>query len=209
MSYRKVDGAWVVLDPNGVSQLYVLFGEDPAEYTRLTSEEGHIVMHAYSDGMIDYCAFDEDGKRWSSRAGVVNRNYPDIEVIDIVETIRGSKVGRINAITKDFAEDILKQFNLPFQFVLGEDSETDKRYDLQQIHTEDFDAGFVTTDAEGKNVAVLAAHWSPYGSAERFTVMVEGSDEVTYCGYKELPKLYKGFTWEEYLKATKQYRHHL
>lgn len=208
MKYRKVDGAWVVLDPNGVSQLYILFGEEPAEPYDLKPEDKHIVMHSCSDGMVYYCAFDPDGKRWASRSGVVNRTYPDVEVIDIVEVCRGTRMGRTGAITKSFAEEILKQFDLPFQFVLGEDSTSDKRYDLQQIHTEDFDAGIVTTNSKGEEVVVLDVHWSAYGSAEQFSIMTKGNDSITYAGYKELPSLYKGLTWDEYLKATEQYRFH-
>ncbi|MCM1230066.1 MAG: hypothetical protein NC489_08035 [Ruminococcus flavefaciens] len=195
--YRKVEKAWVLLNPNNGSSLHVLFDEDWTQ--PLVDFEDRLVCLPQSNGMVFYGAYDSAGKRWSSRAGVINRMYPQYQIIDIVEVDRDHNgMGRSTAVTKEFAKQILKDFNLPFHFVVTEDNEHDLRWDLEQDDREQWINKSVKTLHNGK-VKVRQCTWSPYGSSECI-IVEDANGKLINLTYAAIPKMYRGTTWQDYQK---------
>lgn len=201
-----VSKAWVLLDQNNISRMHILFNEDPDEnLPEGVRPQVGMFVHEFPNHVVMYGNIDETGKYWSSRAGVVNRDF-GMEIIDVTVVSRKYRgMGRSTAVTKAFAEEILKEFNLPFHFVLTEDSPSDKKWALVQNDTSELVGKTVTAYNTWKGttekVKIIETHLSEY-DVEKFTVRTK--EGTRYYSFNELRNQYKGIFWDAYQEELKQ-----
>lgn len=201
MGYRKVKKAWVVLDANGNSVLYIAFDEPPAHTVPRSGEGDGPYVFVDVDGMV-YYGINEGSQWWSSRAGVINRQF-DLEVIDAVESMIPDNfpkmtIDRVCAITKGFVNVILQQFDLPFHYELVEDSETDRRYALVQNDRRSYIGHSVETTPYG--LVVITDSVIQSGSPTEIFIVKDSNGQTHKFSYAELPDLYRGITLGRYNK---------
>lgn len=131
MEFKKVKYASVTLDVNSYSVLNVIFDDStPVNYYSMAFSEDEVAtmdngsFYVMNDGVAD-AAHIYNGQVGLTYAYVLNqqRAMGDPKFIDIITYChdRSGYVGRtIKQITAEFAEAILKQFNLPFHLEYDE-----------------------------------------------------------------------------------------
>lgn len=140
MEFRPVKNAWVVVDANGEFEFRVQFA-DNRTYD-LSDRKGdpnkrdtYCIDHG--DGLVSIGIVDPETMQWwSSRASVINKLY-DTKVVQISEVRTDGPYAYgyvlfVQYITLEFAEQILKQFDLPFHYIKVEDTATDYMLALRQ-----------------------------------------------------------------------------
>lgn len=198
--YQKVKDAWMVLSENGNNQLFILFEEFPKSPSTPGPTPGESSTYCVvdSNGVGWYGAYDETGKWWSSSASSINRTY-QVELVDVTfiehDTLLGACL-RTGAITKPFAEFILKEFNLDFHLEQV-DTHWDNLLNWVFVQSGDLVGTTVGTREYGK-CEVLEAYVE--GGIGRQSFKVRTSNGlIRYLGFRDIAA-YKGMTFMEYRK---------
>lgn len=209
--YQKVAHAWVVLDVNLISRLYVMFEEHPIEadhnggFTRMDSTKPF--CEVFPNGIVKRAScstinpVDYYKTRYCTEAG---DRIDAVAVYEIVPAVPPHTRWYNNAtneilITKDFAEQILKEFNLPFRCVKGNDYIHDDGMTLVQdnadalvgtmIPTIDYGHAYVLEHMLGDVNGVMNNEW--------FKVRI-ANGEIRYLKYDRLLGVYKGLIMSQF-----------
>lgn len=206
--YRKVKKAWVVLDANKLNHMYVQFDE-PYELLPIPKDaRGQLYVHVGENGMVQYGSIDETGKWWSSRAGVVNKQPNAVHCVDITEVQWDGEFGVLYtaAITLGFADQILRDFQLPFHYERFDDMTDITYFLLTNDETWPTPGTEVQTEQYG-TVTIMNHTMMRFGQGcEMFNVRLwEGNKKVTRTlSYEKLPDLYPGFIWQQFQDDLKK-----
>lgn len=190
--YVETKAAWVVLGSNEENDFRVVFENIPLVHT--PKFEGKAMTYVTVDkGMAYYGMYDSNGKRWSSRAGVINVKH-NVDIVDIGAVVNGHLFAW--AITREYAEYLLEKYKLPFHYELCPYTPNERMWTLVQNDTDAF-VDRVLTDSKGLDCKVQR-HFIYHG-IQYFDVEYadERQDRLTF---KDLMSGYKGLTHEEYRK---------
>lgn len=205
--FRPVKNAWMILMDNGCSTLYVQFEEPyqgpvPEFYPEINRvPEVPTPFHLENDGVVEYGMFDghEAGKMyWTKPAvGIFNADS-DVSIVNIVEVVKNDRhkafpalYGR--AITSDFADAILEQFNLPFG--LNFEIRTDPKSCTGAFIQKSIDTSKVVTHAKEGQMTITRAIVDPCTGEAIITAITKDKEHNTVKGgFNEFPELYEGIT---------------
>ena len=198
--YRKVKKAWVVLDANAVNALFVQFDE-PHQYDPIPRVRDTIYAKAYENGMVQYGCIDQDGKWWSSRAGVINASPDAVQCVDITEVKWRHNGPSLfsGAITLEFAEHLLKEYNLPFHYTQIADG-NDLTYYLY-VNKEMMPELYKEIQTDRGPARVLRYDTMQFTHSTEVCVVEinnDGFPTTRYLTFNHLGDAYPGYTWEQF-----------
>ncbi|MCM1230064.1 MAG: hypothetical protein NC489_08025 [Ruminococcus flavefaciens] len=205
--YKKVIYASVVLDSNGYSELYVVFDQTPGYYNSAFTDDELATMDNGSyftmdNGLANSCSV-YNGRAGLTYAYVLNDQSADNQFIDVHTYCRDTdgRIGQsVKQITVGFAEQILKDFNLPFRVVriMGKSSWT-----LIPAHLDELVG--LTTVINGEEIRITGFD-DPEITECWNTLMIHGTrqdGQNRYFRLNDMPGLYGGYikrdqNFEEY-----------
>lgn len=203
-NFRTVEKAWPVLQDSGATMLYVQF-ESPYKVHERPHTQGKPEMYCdYYDGVAEYGVYDARGAWESSRPSIINATI-GAKLVPIVEVVRNPShplfpCMYMRAITKEFAEVILEEYAPDFElFEVKMPNEHGYvfRQKLPTIPT----GTRVIHPKEGDVVVDRAIELNPSSMFPVTVIQVHTADserKESVCTFNELPKLYKGFTTNEF-----------
>lgn len=205
--FRSVKNAWMILMDNGCSTLYVQFEEPyqgpvPEFYPDITRvPEIPTPFYVEADGIVEYGMFDghEAGKMyWTKPAIGVFNAASDIAAVNIVEVVQSDRHKAFPAlyglaITSDFADAILEQFDLPFG--LNFEIKTDPKTCTGAFIQKSIDTTQIVTHAKEGQMVISRAIVDPCTGEAIITATTKDKERNPVTGgFNEFPELYKGMT---------------
>lgn len=193
----NVEKAWVVLDETGVSRLVILMNERPSTISGFADCGDKPYCEVFDGKYTKRMAFDAD--RWHER--FLDKDGNPVYCVEVVGYFRRnlttSYLPTTFYITREFAQEILSEFKLPFRLPQESDpNDAPGSLYLYQDGAENL-VGTTLTTKSGKTVKILE-HDIGGWFQEVFTVEIESK---TYgCCYRDIPGVYGGTPQEEFHK---------
>lgn len=199
-NYKAVLSAWVVLDQNDNSILTVLFKEPfTGRIPEFTGEAGAFAIDE-GDGTYTYGYYDSDGKYWSSNPSDINREF-GTNIVDITaRDLRGYSypIG----VSKEFAEHILSEFQLPFHYEMDYSVEIGGRPVLVQNMTEDLLYKHFESVDDSPGFTIVSLEELQYGN-QIFKVSLDKGGTL-YYKFRHIMSAYKGISMIQLSKKVKE-----
>lgn len=215
---RPVKKAWIVQN-SGHNMLYVQF-EEPYNTTdnewyppnnALTALDMPVARYEDHDGIIEYGVFvkSASGKSfWFNKPALGAFNaMVGINFANIVEVIASDRhkafpALRSRVVTVELANEILRQFDLPFDliFVIGGPGDGTSSTPIYVPHEDTIKIGqTVTHTKEGECIVQQCMFDSRTGNAHIAAHPVNDVGHLIWGTFEDFPDAYKGITYQQFM----------